>query len=295
MEAEDLLPGRITDPAGADPVREAVEHTHRFGRRRLLAHHHPTVAAVLPLATNRVDWCPGRAESGTGTRRTVRSRGGAPRRRHRRSHLQQPRTRPCCRRGALTVGDFHVIVVDSASSDDTLETIADLPVTGLALGENRGFAHACNAGWQKRGGATCALPESRCDDHRAVGETARGERLTSRPTSEPWRHGSSTTTVHLTSPCGGFRGSLRRSPRRFFSIDCSLEQPGPTSSSATQMPTPARRRPTGSLERASSSSGRFSSNSTGWTKGSSCTARTSICAGASEISRSRSDSTRTHS
>lgn len=47
------------------------------------------------------------------------------------------------------VDDFHVIVVDSASSDDTLDVIADLSATVIGLDENRGFAHACNVGWRQ--------------------------------------------------------------------------------------------------------------------------------------------------
>lgn len=44
--------------------------------------------------------------------------------------------------------DFEVIVVDNGSQDDSLELLArDYPeVRVLALGENRGFAGACNAG-----------------------------------------------------------------------------------------------------------------------------------------------------
>lgn len=42
--------------------------------------------------------------------------------------------------------DVHVVVADNASADGSLETIADLPVTRLALPDNRGFAHGCNAG-----------------------------------------------------------------------------------------------------------------------------------------------------
>jgi N-acetylglucosaminyl-diphospho-decaprenol L-rhamnosyltransferase len=41
-----------------------------------------------------------------------------------------------------------VIVVDNASSDASLASIADLPVTVVAQEENRGFAHGCNAGWK---------------------------------------------------------------------------------------------------------------------------------------------------
>jgi N-acetylglucosaminyl-diphospho-decaprenol L-rhamnosyltransferase len=42
---------------------------------------------------------------------------------------------------------FHVIVVDNASVDGSLETIESLPVTAVSLDDNRGFAHGCNAGW----------------------------------------------------------------------------------------------------------------------------------------------------
>jgi N-acetylglucosaminyl-diphospho-decaprenol L-rhamnosyltransferase len=42
--------------------------------------------------------------------------------------------------------ETHVIVVDSASQDRSLEVIADLPVTRIGLRENRGFAYACNEG-----------------------------------------------------------------------------------------------------------------------------------------------------
>jgi N-acetylglucosaminyl-diphospho-decaprenol L-rhamnosyltransferase len=44
--------------------------------------------------------------------------------------------------------DIHVIVVDSASSDASLDTIADLRVASVPLTANRGFAHGCNAGWR---------------------------------------------------------------------------------------------------------------------------------------------------
>jgi N-acetylglucosaminyl-diphospho-decaprenol L-rhamnosyltransferase len=39
------------------------------------------------------------------------------------------------------------IAVDNASTDGSLETIADLDVHAIALGDNRGFAHGCNVGW----------------------------------------------------------------------------------------------------------------------------------------------------
>ena len=41
-----------------------------------------------------------------------------------------------------------VIVVDNASVDGALDTIADLSAERIPLGENGGFAHACNVGWR---------------------------------------------------------------------------------------------------------------------------------------------------
>jgi N-acetylglucosaminyl-diphospho-decaprenol L-rhamnosyltransferase len=45
-------------------------------------------------------------------------------------------------------GGVTVLVVDNASSDGSLSSIADLPVTVLAQPDNLGFAHACNVGWR---------------------------------------------------------------------------------------------------------------------------------------------------
>lgn len=44
--------------------------------------------------------------------------------------------------------DLHVVVVDNASADRSLEVVADLDVTTLALDRNGGFAHGCNHGWR---------------------------------------------------------------------------------------------------------------------------------------------------
>jgi N-acetylglucosaminyl-diphospho-decaprenol L-rhamnosyltransferase len=41
-----------------------------------------------------------------------------------------------------------VLVVDNASSDGTLASIGDLPVTSLPQGWNAGFARGCNVGWR---------------------------------------------------------------------------------------------------------------------------------------------------
>lgn len=44
--------------------------------------------------------------------------------------------------------DFGVVVVDNASDDDSLEAVADLPITRCQLDDNRGFAAGCNRGWR---------------------------------------------------------------------------------------------------------------------------------------------------
>jgi N-acetylglucosaminyl-diphospho-decaprenol L-rhamnosyltransferase len=54
------------------------------------------------------------------------------------------------------VPEVRVIVVDSASTDGTIESVSDLPISIVGLSENRGFAHACNVGWRK-GDAPFAL------------------------------------------------------------------------------------------------------------------------------------------
>jgi N-acetylglucosaminyl-diphospho-decaprenol L-rhamnosyltransferase len=61
--------------------------------------------------------------------------------------------------------EAQVIVVDNASSDGSLETIADLPVERIGLDLNGGFSHGCNAGW-RAGRARYVLflnPDARID------------------------------------------------------------------------------------------------------------------------------------
>lgn len=42
----------------------------------------------------------------------------------------------------------HVVVVDNASPDGTLDAVRDLPLAAIQLPDNRGFAHGVNAGWR---------------------------------------------------------------------------------------------------------------------------------------------------
>jgi GT2 family glycosyltransferase len=61
--------------------------------------------------------------------------------------------------------DVHVIVVDNASTDGSLEVIADLAAERIALSRNGGFGHGCNAGW-RAGRAPYVLflnPDARID------------------------------------------------------------------------------------------------------------------------------------
>lgn len=59
-----------------------------------------------------------------------------------------------------------VIIIDNASSDESIESVADLPIDSVAIGENLGFAKACNLGLE-RGTAPLVLflnPDARIDE-----------------------------------------------------------------------------------------------------------------------------------
>jgi len=61
--------------------------------------------------------------------------------------------------------DVRVILVDNASSDDSLVVVADLPVEVVPLDQNGGFAHGSNVGW-RRGDAPYVLflnPDARIE------------------------------------------------------------------------------------------------------------------------------------
>jgi N-acetylglucosaminyl-diphospho-decaprenol L-rhamnosyltransferase len=70
-----------------------------------------------------------------------------------------------CVEPLASLDDVQVTVVDNASTDGSLEVVADLPVTRIALDRNGGFSHGCNAGWQG-GSAPFVLflnPDARLD------------------------------------------------------------------------------------------------------------------------------------
>jgi N-acetylglucosaminyl-diphospho-decaprenol L-rhamnosyltransferase len=63
------------------------------------------------------------------------------------SYNSRDRIRSCVR-PLLEDSEIHVVVVDNASPDKSVEVLADLPITTIALESNLGFAAGCNAGWR---------------------------------------------------------------------------------------------------------------------------------------------------
>jgi N-acetylglucosaminyl-diphospho-decaprenol L-rhamnosyltransferase len=61
--------------------------------------------------------------------------------------------------------DVHVVVVDNASADGSLDAVADLPVATIALERNGGFSHGCNAGWRSASAPSVLFlnPDARID------------------------------------------------------------------------------------------------------------------------------------
>jgi len=72
---------------------------------------------------------------------------------------------PSCVGPLLSATDAHVIVVDNASTDGSLDAVRHLPVTAIQLPWNGGFATGVNAGW-RAGSAPYVLllnPDARID------------------------------------------------------------------------------------------------------------------------------------
>ena len=63
------------------------------------------------------------------------------------SYNSRDRLRACVA-PLLDLPDMHVIVVDNASPDGSLEAVAGLPITAIQLPRNGGFSHGVNAGWR---------------------------------------------------------------------------------------------------------------------------------------------------
>ena len=63
------------------------------------------------------------------------------------SYNSRDRLRACVE-PLLVAPDVHVIVVDNASADASLDVIKGLPLTAIQLASNGGFAHGVNVGWR---------------------------------------------------------------------------------------------------------------------------------------------------
>ena len=112
---------------------------------------------------------------------------------------------PLCQDPAIAV-----IVVDNRSQDDTLKTLADLPLKVIARADNGGFGFACNAGW-RAGGAPIVIflnPDSNANAQSVV-------KLAERLESDP--------RIGIVGPrIVDERGCLQLSQRRFPSLMTSL-------------------------------------------------------------------------
>jgi N-acetylglucosaminyl-diphospho-decaprenol L-rhamnosyltransferase len=101
--------------------------------------------------------------------------------------------------------DIHVIVVDNASADGSLDAVAGLPVEVIALSDNGGFARGSNVGW-RAGAAPYVLllnPDGRIDE-------ASLRHLVTVLETHPRSGAVAPRIVH---PDGSLAYSLRRFPR----------------------------------------------------------------------------------
>ena len=98
-----------------------------------------------------------------------------------------------------------VLVVDSASQDGSLASVADLDVTAIPLAENRGFAHACNAGLRAGSSEYVLLlnPDARIEPEGLA-------RLVAVAEATP---GAGVVAPRIVEPDGTLDFSLRRYPR----------------------------------------------------------------------------------
>ena len=110
-----------------------------------------------------------------------------------------------------------MIVVDNASSDESLAAVEDLPVTAVPLDTNLGFAHGCNIGWRRGGGEYVLFlnPDARIDPAslRRLAQVLDDDRESGSPAP-----GSSTRTAHSSTRSAAFPGSRPPMRRRSFSI-----------------------------------------------------------------------------
>jgi GT2 family glycosyltransferase len=86
------------------------------------------------------------------------------------SYNSRERVGPLVRRLAAAA-ELHVVVVDNASSDGSLDALEGLDATAVALDRNYGFAYGCNRGIE-RGGAPYVLllnPDTQADRDSVLG------------------------------------------------------------------------------------------------------------------------------
>ena len=102
-------------------------------------------------------------------------------------------------------GGVNVVVVDNASHDDSLATIADLPVNTIPLAENVGFGAGCNIGWRSASSPYVLFlnPDARMSAEAVKVLAQRAKERTSAGALGP----------RLVTPSGGLDYSLRRFPR----------------------------------------------------------------------------------
>ncbi len=184
--------------------------------------------------------------------------------------------------GSLAGNDvFNVIVVDNASSDQSLESIADLPITVLPLEGNGGFAYGCNRGWEA-GSAPFVLflnPDARIEPESLMGLASvlqQDESIGLVAPAPPPRGRVARVLATAVS-----RGCAPRTRGLSFSIASSLDPPGLTRSSGRGRRTSRQVARNGCPVLASWSGARHSSSWAGGTRASSCIRRTSTCVGGS--------------
>ena len=114
----------------------------------------------------------------------------------------------------------HVIVVDNASTDGSLDSVANLQLDAIRLDANGGFAHGCNVGW-RAGDAPYVIflnPDARIDAESIDRLVAV---LSDRPPRERSHRASSTAMARSTSRSAASPGCGRPTPRRSFSTGSS--------------------------------------------------------------------------
>lgn len=120
------------------------------------------------------------------------------------SYNSRPHLRSCveplCR-----LDGVHVVVVDNASADESVATVADLPVTVIARPDNAGFAVGSNDGWRVGSGTVVLFlnPDASIDE-------ASLRRLAAALEQDG---GAGAAVPRIEHPDGSLAYSLRRFPR----------------------------------------------------------------------------------